>query len=134
LEVRPGSDDLRRIEIARGPPSAGPLPQMSDEIALGATVDLPELLIADLVNRLPGRGVITLLAPVRTDLLIEKARHRRRGPRREMDAVGDVGHRHLIWLLARPEIGPHRPRDLAVPLADGVPLIGEPERQRGHVE
>ena len=75
-----------------------------------------------------------MLHPVRAEMLLEERRHLARDPGRRVHAVGDRGNWQLVERFLRPDRRPHRPRDLAVQLADGVDRCRRPQRQRGHVE
>ena len=60
--------------------------------------------------------------------------HLRREPRLDVDAVGDVADRHVIFAALGIEAAPHRPRHLAVQRRHGVGAVAGSQGQHRHAE
>ena len=65
-------------------------------------------------------GVVGAGQPVLAEVAVEQLAHRLAEPGRDVDAVGDVGDRHVVDRAVGPQRVPHLARDLAVAARDAV--------------
>ena len=94
----------------------------------------PQLLVRDRVDRGPGRRVGGVVHPARAEVAVEQLAHRHADPGGDVDAVGDMGDRHVADLAVRPQVVPHLARDFAVAGADAVGAAARAERELRHAE
>ena len=107
-------------------------PHVLDERATGVVAGAPQLLVRDAVDGRPGLGVGGAPEPALAEVAVEQRAHRRREERRQVDAVRDVGDRHVVGGRVGVEGAPHLARDLAVAQAHGVRASREAKRERRH--
>ena len=94
----------------------------------------PQLQVGDAVHALPRLAVGGVLAPARTQMVIEQLRHVRRHPGLGVHAVGDRLDRHLAEREVHPAGLHHAGGDPPVQAADRVAPRRLAEGQHGDVE
>jgi len=134
IEERPGRDDAGSADALFLPPLARALADEGEEVVAQQRADAPELVVRDLEDGLPDRGIIVAVQPSRLEVRVEQRFDVRGQPRRHVHAVGDRPHRSRLGGDTRPDRSPHVARDLSVELADPVDEAGRSERERRHVE
>ena len=88
-----------------------------DELVLELKVQIPEILVRDLINKLPDCFIIMLLLPVGGNIIkmgVQEILDPGVHPCREVDTVGDCIDRDLVFGKIRPEPPPHLPGHLVV--------------------
>ena len=129
-------DGYRRLGVAA---VADPLlavegADMLDETELDSLVRLPDRLVGELLDLRPGSFLCLLLDEVLAEVLRVELLPLSRGPRGQVDAVGDVADVQLFGEEALPDGGEHLLRDAAVQQAHTVGFLTGIQCEDAHGE
>ena len=129
-------DGYRRLGVAA---VADPLlavegADMLDETELDSLVRLPDGLVGELLDLRPGSFLGLLLDEVLAEVLRVELLPLSRGPRRQVDAVGDVADVQLFGEEALPDGGEHLLRDTTVQQAHAVGFLTGIQCEDAHRE
>src|SRR5262245_59801502 len=99
------------------------LAQVGSEFPLLMLTHTPKGFIGDLVDAVPQFGVIKVIHPVRTKILVEQRTQAPRHPVGDMYTVGNVGDRYVARVLFLPKELPHFAGNITMQLGDCVASI-----------